>query len=209
MSRKKKRHNSPESQQPEKETPEGDDEREDVQSGPERDEQRIERREFSGPKMIDEPLRVAFTRAAYAEAINHAKEDLEREVCGVLVGAFCEDDEGLHVSVEGALRGAAAKAGGTHVTFTQETWNAIYEEKDEKYPKLQIVGWYHSHPGFGVSFSSHDVFIQENFFSAKGQVAFVTDPLGGEEAICVNTPEGLSTIRTTRYRCERRLSWIH
>src|SRR5712675_1002427 len=53
----------------------------------------------------------------------------------------------LRVAVE---RGAAASHGSTHVTFTQETWNHIHQSLERNYPKLQIVGWYHSHPGFGV-----------------------------------------------------------
>jgi len=43
------------------------------------------------------------------------------------------------------------------------------------------VGWYHSHPGFGVFLSEHDMFIQENFFSSPQQVAWVFDPHTDEE----------------------------
>ena len=55
------------------------------------------------------------------------------------------------------------------------------EVKDELYPEERIVGWYHSHPGFGVFLSEHDLFIQENFFSSPGQVAWVYDPHTDEE----------------------------
>jgi hypothetical protein len=72
------------------------------------------------------------------------------------------------------------------VTYTQETWEKIYQEKDQKHPKLDIVGWYHTHPGFGVEFSDMDKFIQQNFFSGPTQFALVVDPLGGDEAVCVN-----------------------
>ena len=54
----------------------------------------------------------------------------------------------------------------------------INREHDETYPDLKMVGWYHSHPGFGVFLSGHDLFIHRNFFTAPWQVAFVTDPLG-------------------------------
>ncbi len=82
--------------------------------------------------------------------VSHAKESLEAEVCGVLVGELYQDQQGIWVSVEAAIRGASAKQGGAHVTYTQETWDKIYEVKDRDYPKLKILGWYHSHPGFGV-----------------------------------------------------------
>ena len=65
-----------------------------------------------------------------------------------------------------AFPGAKAVQGGTHVTFTQDTWEHIYQIKDRDYPDARIVGWYHSHPGFGVFLSDHDTFIHKNFFSA-------------------------------------------
>ncbi len=40
---------------------------------------------------------------------------------------------------------------------------------EEKHSSLSIVGWYHSHPGFGVEFSDMDMFIQKNFFSSAGR----------------------------------------
>ena len=36
---------------------------------------------------------------------------------------------------------------------------------------LKIVGWYHTHPGFGVEFSEMDLFIQQNFFGGPAQIA--------------------------------------
>ena len=149
------------------------------------------RRTFPGPRGATAFLRVAMERAAYAELIGHAKESLDKEICGVLAGTICEDDEGLFVHVAAVIRGAAASRGSTHVTFTQQTWTAIHATLDRDYPKLQIVGWYHSHPGFGVQFSDMDLFIQRNFFTGPTQVALVIDPLSGAVAICLNSPEGI------------------
>jgi hypothetical protein len=59
---------------------------------------------------------------------------------------------------------------------------------------MQIVGWYHSHPGYGVEFSEMDVFIQKNFFSSPTQVGLVTDPLGGHLGVCINADEGIKYI---------------
>ncbi len=147
-------------------------------------------RKFPGPRKADTALRVACERRAYADLIAHAKESLDAEVCGVLAGQVCEDDEGVFVLVEAAIRGASASEASTHVTFTQATWTAIHKTLEEQYPKLRMVGWYHTHPGFGVQFSDMDLFIQKNFFSGAAQIALVTDPLSGDVAICVNTPAG-------------------
>src|ERR1043166_975550 len=151
-------------------------------------------RNFPGPKNADAPLRVAIERGAYAEVIAHAKESLQCEICGALVGDVCEDDNGPFVEVKAAIRGTAAREGSTHVTFTQETWNTIHQKLEKDFPKLQIVGWYHSHTGFGVEFSEMDRFIQKNFFPSPTQIALVTDPLGGDVAICFNSPEGIKNL---------------
>ena len=155
---------------------------------------KVRAQRFPGPAGVTEPLRISMTKESYAALIGHAKESVDREICGVLLGSLCEDDYGLFVSVEAAIRGTTAKAGGTHVTFTQDTWNQIHMERKARYPRLQIVGWYHSHPGFGVEFSDMDMFIQRNFFSGPAQIAFVSDPLGGDEAICANTDTGIRSI---------------
>lgn len=149
---------------------------------------------FPGPRGAQSPLRIAVNRTAYAEVIAHAKSSLDTEVCGVLAGRVCEDDEGLFVHVQAAICGTAASQGSTHVTFTHATWNAIHTTLERDYPKLKIVGWYHSHPGFGVEFSEMDLFIQRNFFSSPTQIALVTDPLRGTTAICVNTPQGIEYL---------------
>ncbi len=107
----------------------------------------------------------------------HARAHPKTEVCGVLIG----DDANNAIDIRASIEGINAAQGGTHVTFTQETWESIYKVKDELYPDDRIVGWYHSHPGFGVFLSEHDMFIQENFFSSPGQVAWVYDPHTDEE----------------------------
>ena len=39
------------------------------------------------------------------------------------------------------------------------------------------MGWYHTHPDFGVFLSSHDLFIHRHFFGQPLQVAYVVDPI--------------------------------
>jgi proteasome lid subunit RPN8/RPN11 len=107
----------------------------------------------------------------------HARSCNTTEVCGVLIGR----DRDHRVDVAACIEGENAEAAGAHVTFTQDTWEHIYSIKDKNYPDERIVGWYHSHPGFGVFLSDHDTFIHRNFFSSPGQVAWVFDPQSDEE----------------------------
>ena len=136
-------------------------------------------------------LRVSFSRKAHANLVAHAKESVDAEVCGVLVGEVHKEDGATNIDVKAIIRGAAAREARAHVTFTHDTWNHIHATLDKEYPTLQIVGWYHTHPGFGVEFSAMDRFIHENFFSGPTQVAYLTDPLSGEISLCTNSKDGM------------------
>jgi proteasome lid subunit RPN8/RPN11 len=111
------------------------------------------------------------------EIRQHARSSTKTEVCGVLIGS---ESDGI-TTIEACIAGENAAQGGTHVTFTQDTWEHIYKIKDRDFPAARIVGWYHSHPGFGVFLSDHDTFIHKNFFSSPQQVAWVYDPHSDEE----------------------------
>ncbi len=148
-------------------------------------------RPFPVPSAPADLLRVAFMRDAFADLCQHTKESLHAEVCGVLVGVEYGDKAGPWLDVRAVIRGAAAAQGSDHVTFTQETWTRIHEERERRHPKLHILGWYHSHPGFGVEFSEMDTFIHRNFFPAATQLAFLNDPASGDDAACINSADGI------------------
>lgn len=122
-------------------------------------------------------LRIEMSGEVQRRVRQHARSSMSAEICGVLIGSI---QPGVTV-IGASIEGEAAREGGSHVTFTQDTWTHIYQVKDSKYPDERIVGWYHSHPGFGVFLSEHDVFIHRNFFSDPNQVAWVFDPHNDEE----------------------------
>jgi proteasome lid subunit RPN8/RPN11 len=107
------------------------------------------------------------------------------EVCGVLVGDVYRDDSGPWLYVEDAIEGDHAAQRDAQVTFTAETWAHIQSVMDADHPDKKILGWYHTHPGFGIFLSEMDQFIQENFFPLPWQVALVYDPKAGEEGVFV------------------------
>jgi len=121
--------------------------------------------------------RVTVSGEVLRQIRQHARSNSKTEVCGVLIGA----DNGMGLSITARIPGLNAAQAGTYVTFTQDTWEHIYKIKDKDYPEERIVGWYHSHPGFGVFLSDHDTFIHKNFFSSELQVAWVYDPHSDEE----------------------------
>jgi proteasome lid subunit RPN8/RPN11 len=129
----------------------------------------------------------------------HARSNSKTEVCGVLIG----EENGNGVNVSARIPGLNAAQAGTYVTFTQDTWEHIYKIKDKEYPEERIVGWYHSHPGFGVFLSDHDTFIHQNFFSSALQVAWVYDPHSDEEGCFGWSGERLERVAEIHVKDEK------
>jgi proteasome lid subunit RPN8/RPN11 len=123
---------------------------------------------------------VLFRRSVLNDIRSHGLTNPDVEVCGVLVGDIYCDAQGPWCFVEANIRGNYASGRNAQVTFTSETWTQIHQEMDDKYADKRILGWYHTHPGFGIFLSEMDVFIQDNFFSQLWQIAFVDDPKGGD-----------------------------
>jgi proteasome lid subunit RPN8/RPN11 len=132
------------------------------------------------------PTFQAVLRQSVLNAIHaHGRSSPEVEVCGVLVGNVYHDGRAPYVYVEAAIAGNAAAGRATEVTFTAETWAQIQQEMDGRYPDARIVGWYHTHPGFGIFLSEMDRFIHDNFFGEPWQLAYEYDPKRHEDGLFV------------------------
>lgn len=107
----------------------------------------------------------------------HALDDTGVELGGVMLGGQYEDDEGRpFVLITDSLRAKHYESTKGSFKFTHDTWAQITRERDEFPDELQMVGWYHTHPDWGVFLSGMDMFICDNFFNKKLDVALVIDP---------------------------------
>jgi proteasome lid subunit RPN8/RPN11 len=122
--------------------------------------------------LMDEPA----LRAAQA----HALSSLNREVAGVLVGRRPEKqpDGRYLVHIFDTIVAKHTVMQGASVTYTPESWRYLNDTLNERYPDetAVMVGWYHTHPGFGIFLSGMDLFIHQNFFTQVWHVAMVLDP---------------------------------
>jgi proteasome lid subunit RPN8/RPN11 len=130
-------------------------------------------------------FQAVLTRSALNDMHRHGRSSPDVEVCGVLVGNVYHDDRGPYLYVEASIKGDHAAGKTAQVTFTAETWNHINDELEKNHPGKKILGWYHTHPGFGIFLSEMDLFIQNNFFPEPWQVAYVYDPKSGEDGTFV------------------------
>ena len=107
----------------------------------------------------------------------HAHTNTRVELGGVMLGKQCIDADGKpFVVVTDSLRARHYEATRGSFKFTHETWSQITGERNQFHPDLEMVGWYHTHPGWTVFLSPMDLFICNNFFNRSLDVALVIDP---------------------------------
>jgi proteasome lid subunit RPN8/RPN11 len=106
---------------------------------------------------------------------DHCFSETQIEVGGYLVGNL----NGDVATVTNVFAAQHTVGASTQLTFTHESWNAIYEQLKNEPEASSLIGWFHSHPNFGVFLSEHDKFIQQNFFKQDGQITIVVDPIRG------------------------------
>lgn len=135
------------------------------------------------PAQLD--FRISISDKAYKAIIKHAKEDQKIEICGILIGEVFKDPNGPYLEISDIIKGEHADNQAGQVMFTHETWGYINSVKDGQFSDKLIVGWYHTHPRFGIFLSDQDVFIHKNFFDKPWQVAFVYDPIQEEEGFFI------------------------
>ncbi len=132
---------------------------------------------YEVPGPLDLPI---FIDLRAADAIErHALSDTTVELGGILLGKECVDPATGQpfVWVNRSLEAKHYANTQASFTYTHDSWEEITRDRDRLYPEYDIVGWYHTHPSFGIFLSSHDIFIHQHFFGQPLQVAYVVDPI--------------------------------
>lgn len=126
---------------------------------------------------VDGELPIYVDVDAAIDIETHAKTDTSVELGGVLLGGQYEDQDGKpFVVVHDCLRAEHYEATKGSFKFTHETWEQITRQREEFSDEFEMVGWYHTHPDWGVFLSGMDMFICDNFFNRPLDVALVVDP---------------------------------
>lgn len=137
---------------------------------------------FESPRKNELPVYIDLDVMRDMEA--HALSDTSVELGGVMLGGQYHDSEGnAFVMVTDSLRAQHFEATKGSFKFTHDTWQQISRERDEFPEDLQMVGWYHTHPDWGVFLSGMDMFICDNFFNRPLDLALVIDPCRGDRGV--------------------------
>lgn len=107
---------------------------------------------------------------------DHCFSSTKTEVGGFLVGKI---EEGKSI-VTHVLKAKHTANTQSQLTFTNKTWEAALAEMSEIGTDAALIGWFHSHPNFGVFLSDYDKFIQNEFFKLDGMITIVVDPINGK-----------------------------
>ena len=155
------------------------------------------------------PTKVFVALDAMLDMQEHAAEDTSVELGGILVGRRGTKDDGTpFVVIEDSLRARHYRATRGSFTFTHETWADLNAQRAELPDETEIVGWYHTHPGWSVFLSDMDVFICDHFFQHPDDVALVIDPTNGDTGLFVrrNAENDRAPRRLDHYflHCHRR-----
>lgn len=114
---------------------------------------------------------------AYNKVHDFTKNKFDNESGGLLIGEYVEAFSAISIVIHDFIEAKYTEATKTTLTFTHKTWEYLHSEIDKNYENAKIVGWIHTHPGFGIFLSDYDKFIQNNFFNDENQVAYVVDPI--------------------------------
>ncbi len=125
----------------------------------------------------NDDVKVYIKQSVFKELENYASSDTAHELGTILVGDYSEELGKIHVIISDYIIAKYTDASASTLTFTHDTWDYIHSEHEAKYKDKKIVGWQHTHPGYGIFLSNYDMFIQENFFNIPFQVAYVIDPI--------------------------------
>ncbi|GMT16892.1 hypothetical protein PFISCL1PPCAC_8189, partial [Pristionchus fissidentatus] len=127
------------------------------------------------PHYPDTAETVKISALALLKMLKHARSGVPLEVMGLMLGEFVDD---FTISVVDVF---AMPQSGTSVSV--ESVDPAYQAKmlemlGRTSRKEMVVGWYHSHPGFGCWLSSVDQQTQQSFETLhKRAVAVVVDPI--------------------------------
>lgn len=118
---------------------------------------------------------VQISSLALIKMLKHGRSGVPMEVMGLMLGEFVDEYTVKVVDV------FAMPQTGTGVTV--EAVDPVFQTKMMDILKAtgrheSVVGWYHSHPGFGCWLSSTDISTQQSFEKlCKRSVAVVIDPI--------------------------------
>merc|ERR1719289_724741 len=125
--------------------------------------------------VVDTAEQVYISSLALLKMLKHGRAGVPMEVMGLMLGEFIDDYTVRVVDVFSMPQtGNSVSVEAVDPVFQQQMLDML---KQTGRPEM-VVGWYHSHPGFGCWFSGTDINTQQSFEQLNQRaVGVVVDPI--------------------------------
>ena len=125
--------------------------------------------------IADTSEKVHISSLALLKMLKHGRAGVPMEVMGLMLGSFVDHYTINCVDVFAMPQsGTAVSVEAVDPVFQQQMTELLAQTSREE----NVVGWYHSHPGFGCWLSSTDINTQQSFEQLNPRsVAVVIDPI--------------------------------
>ena len=94
-----------------------------------------------------------------------------------LIGRTIIIDGQTILFISGAVQGLHSVAEKEHLVFTEKSWKYAADQMKRYFKGLEVVGWAHAQPGYGVRLSNFSHSYHGQYFNNYHQVAFIMDPI--------------------------------
>src|SRR5258708_18583409 len=133
------------------------------------------------PKGTIQPtdLHIFLSQNVLKEVVAWSESDLDHELGGVFVGDLYAYKGLPYLEIAGYVKATHYENTAASFKFTHDSWSGITREREQKVGDKILVGWHHTHPGYGLFLSGMDRFIHFNFFNMPWMFALVVDPKAG------------------------------
>jgi proteasome lid subunit RPN8/RPN11 len=122
-------------------------------------------------------IAVVFIQQYALESLQkYARTDFDHELGGVLIGKSGKSSRRSFVEIEAYIPASKGISRRASFEFTNEAQQEIHDVMQSQFRDKQILGWFHTHPGYGIFLSSADQFIDDHYFREKYHIAMVMDP---------------------------------
>ena len=117
----------------------------------------------------------------HKEIEEFASQDRNAECVGLLLGEVIAEGTSrvVHISAIAPAKGAVGTR--SSIRLSTDAWQEMLRVRDTRYSELRVLGWFHTHVGWGVFMSDADVFLHRHFFPHPNMISYVLDPTTGRD----------------------------
>lgn len=130
-----------------------------------------------GPTVHEDGPKVLLEKRCVDQLIAHCGSQAEKgiEAMGFLAGGVFSWDGGPYTVARDAVT-TELDASAVSVRYNRDGFPELFKRLDGLGYDYILVGWYHSHPGYGCYMSDTDIDTQSKGFGGRHQFALVVDP---------------------------------